>query len=418
MSAPHTDPHRDSLRLPVWIFLLVLPVYTALAIGIHTTELVWDEGRYLEGAVNLSEGHFEPDEHRGFVNGPGYPFFLMPFVKSNAPLLAMRIANGFLMALASMILCLTIRPLAGGVWAAVAAIGLSLHPLLLRVGPFLMSEALTILTLTLSAWASTHLLRASPRSWLWIGIGTLALGWLILTRVFFGYVAMAMIPASLVLMLFAPSWRDRLRNLAVVYLGALLLCLPYLNHTFTKTGQFPCWSTNSGELLYWLTSTHEGENGSWFSPQDVEQLPHLSTHHGEFYAKVMQLPFLEREEAFKKAAKAQFEANPKGVAFNWLCNISRLAFGFPRSFIAETPLSFIVVAASGPILFLSLAALFFTVTHWREADPVPLVLGIMALVYIGGSTLAPAQPRYLAMIFPLLWIVSATTLKRYVSFRW
>ena len=132
----------------------------------------------------------------------------------------------------------------------------------------------------------------------------------------------------------------------------------------------------------------------------------------------MALPFMEREAAFKQAAKANLEANPKGVLYNWFCNIPRLAFGFPRSFIAETPLTFIIVIASGPLVLLSLASLLLTLRHWRDTDPTALMLGLMALVYIGGSTLAPAQPRYLVMIFPLLWIVSAASLKRYLSLRW
>lgn len=418
MSASPVDSDSTKFRLPLWIFLLVLPVYAALAVGIHSTDLIWDEGRYLEGAAQLAQGTFPPDEHRGFVNGPGYPLFLSAFVQLNAPLLSMRIANGLLIALASMLIFITARPSAGPIWSAVGAIGLALHPLLLRVGPYLMSEALTIFTLALFAWASAHLLRRSHRSWLWIGIGTLALAWLILTRVFFGYVAMAMIPTCIVLLVLIRPWREPLRNLTAVYLGGLLLCLPYLNHTFEKTGQFPCWSTNSGELFYWLTSTHEGENGSWFSPQDVAELPHLSRNHGAFYEHVMELPYLKREEQFKQAAKAHLESNPKGVFYNWLCNIPRLAFGFPRSFVAESPVTFIVIATSGPVILFSLASLLLTLRHWRETDPVPLMLGLMALIYIGGSTLAPAQPRYLVMVFPLLWIVSTITLKRYLTVRW
>lgn len=412
---PSTPPN---FRSALWIFLLVLPVYLTITIGIHSTELIWDEGRYLQGARELAQGSFEPDEKRGFVNGPGYPLLLAPFIKYQAPLLVMRMTNGLLIALASMILFLTVRTKAGTAWAAIAAIGLALHPLLLRIGPYFMSEALTIFTLTTFAWSASHLLQKSPRSWLWIVIGTVSLAWLILTRVIFGYVAMAMLPTCLVLLFAIPPWRESLRNLTAVYFGGLLLCLPYLNHTFEKTGQFPCWSTNSGELLYWITSTHEGETGHWFNPQEVESIPQLNQNHGEFYLSVMELPYLKREAQLKEAAKAHLHANPKGVLYNWLCNISRLAFGFPRSFIAETPISFIIVASSGPVILLALASLLLTLRHWRETDPIALLLGLMALIYVGGSSLAPAQPRYLVMIFPLLWIVSATTLKRYLTIRW
>jgi 4-amino-4-deoxy-L-arabinose transferase-like glycosyltransferase len=418
MQLPPHSTDSKGIRQELWIFLLVLPVYAAMTFGAHSTEFIWDEERYLLGAQNLTKGFFVSDEDPNFVNGPGYPLLLAPFIHFDAPLIAMRLVNGLLVALAAVILSLTIRPVAGRGSAMVAALAVGLHPQMLRIGPYFMSEALTLFTVTLTAWSVSQLLRGRNHAWLWVLVGSLSLAWLILTRVIFGYVAMALIPTLVVLILAVRPWRDGLRNVLVVAIGGLVLCLPYLNYTMEKTGNFPCWSTNSGELLYWMTSTNEGETGHWYDDQDVAALPHLKRNHGEFFERVMPLPILEREAEFKKAAREHFESNPKGVVFNWLCNLPRLAFGFPRSFQAETPLTAIHILFTGPLILFALGSLVLTLRHWREADATAVILGLMALIYIGGSTLAPAQPRYLMMVFPLLWVISTSVLSRYLRIQW
>lgn len=59
----------------------------------------------------------------------------------------------------------------------------------------------------------------------------------------------------------------------------------------------------------------------------------------------------DREEAFTKIAMEQLRANPFGVYKNWLSNLCRLVFGFPRSFQAENFLNVGLVVVNGPILF-------------------------------------------------------------------
>jgi 4-amino-4-deoxy-L-arabinose transferase-like glycosyltransferase len=164
-------------------------------------------------------------------------------------------------------------PADAGRWAV--ALVTALHPSLVRTASYLMTEALALCCIAGFAWAFTAALRAEK------SVGDLdlaaafAFAWLTLTRVFFGNVIMA---AIAFIVLFLPFWKSQrrmlLRALAVMAL-ALVMCVPWLAYTKSKTGDFPCWSTNGGELLYWATSTHEGENGHWFSEEEAQNMPEL-----------------------------------------------------------------------------------------------------------------------------------------------
>jgi hypothetical protein len=57
--------------------LLVHGVVTLLA---HRPDLIWDEGRYLWFAKNLTQGFYLTPRCRTCINGPGYPLVLAPML--------------------------------------------------------------------------------------------------------------------------------------------------------------------------------------------------------------------------------------------------------------------------------------------------------------------------------------------------
>jgi hypothetical protein len=79
MFAPSLPPpqvlfRKAGLLLGTFVFL----VHGALAILRHSTQPVWDEGRYLECALSLLGTPVETFDDADFVNGPGYPLVLVP----------------------------------------------------------------------------------------------------------------------------------------------------------------------------------------------------------------------------------------------------------------------------------------------------------------------------------------------------
>ena len=238
------DEAAPARRTEIILFATALLIYTGLAVLCHSDTLIWDEARYLECAGNLSKGWLASDNNTDFVNGPGYPLVLWPFVASGASLLWPRLVNGGLVALAAVLLHRSVRHYAGGRWALAASLAVMLHPNLLRLGPYFMTEPLTTFCICLFIWTFTSALRAPCRSWGWIAASAATFGYLIMTRVIFGHVVLVMLAGALLAMLVFKGLRGPLARTALVAALAFALCLPYLTYTKAHTGQTLCWSTN------------------------------------------------------------------------------------------------------------------------------------------------------------------------------
>lgn len=390
--------------------------YIAVTLLAHRPDFIWDEGRYLWFAQNLTQGFYVTPEKPDVINGPGYPLMLAALLLVKTPLLGLRLLNAVFMALAAWFSFRAVLPYAGKRWALGVALVTALHPSLVRTAPYLMTESLSIGCIAGFAWAFTTALRAEKTRWLTILAAAAAFAWLTLTRVFFGNVLLASI-GFLVLLL--PFWKSRrtvlLRALAVLAL-AFAMCVPWLAYTKMKTGENLCWSTNGGELLYWATSTHEGENGHWFSEEDAQNKPELVANgHRDFYQANYYLPVKEREAALKTKALENIRANPKGVLKNWLSNWGRLVFGMPRSYQAEELIMLVLVAVNGPLVLAVFLALF---VGWRVRGSIPaeiLILALMTFIYLGGTSLLPGLPRYTIVVWPWIGLGVATILSRHLK---
>ncbi len=402
-------------------FLLLggtLLFYVVVTILCHRADLIWDEGRYLWFGKNLTQGYYTTLEKPDLINGPGYPLVLAGLLMAKVPLLGLRMFNAVLMALAAWFSFRAVLPYAGKRWALGVALVTALHPSLVRTAPYLMTEALALCCIAGFAWAFTTALRSEKWNWRVILAAALAFAWLTMTRVFFGNVLMAFTFFLIALLPFWKSQRDRLLRSMVVMLLSFAMCLPWLAYTKSKTGDSLCWSTNGGELLYWATSTHDGENGHWFSEEDSQNKPELIANgHRDFYKANYYLPMKEREAALKQKAMENIRANPKGVLKNWLCNWGRLVFGFPRSYQAEELIMLVVVGVNGLLLLVVLVAVFVGWRNWRSIPTEILLLALMIFIYLGGTSLLPGLPRYTVVVWPWLGMGAALVWRRYLSVR-
>lgn len=385
-----------------------------MAIAGQPDKLMWDEPRYLEYATNLSHGFYVTDDNPEFVNGPGYPLVLLPFVASGAPLVLARMLNALLVAAAAWLLWAAVLPYAGKKWAAAAALFMVLHPSLARMSPFLMTEPLAMCCLCGFVFFFCKALHSPRRSWPLCAAAAFALGWLTLTRVLFGHVTMATAVAILALFIFCKALRPSLKRALLILGLAFAMCVPYLAYTQAKTGKFMAWSTNGGELLYWITSHNEGENGHWFSHDDVMSRPELKPH-VEFYRSIQDKSILEKEKAYSDKAKEHFQSDPKRVAFNWVCNVCRFFFGFPRSFQHEEVITVALVAFNGLLVLAVLIALSVTVIRPSSLPAELWVLAIFACFYMGGSTVASSLPRYFLLVVPIWLLIAAVAFRRRIS---
>jgi hypothetical protein len=70
------------------------------------------------------------------------------------------------------------------------------------------------------------------------------------------------------------------------------------------------------------------------------------------------------------------------------------------------------IAFNGPLLLLGGLVLLVAVKTWRDLPPVVLLLAVLGVIYIGGTSLLPSQPRYMAVILPWAGLVAADVLRR------
>lgn len=403
---------------PAVIMAVCLAVYVARAVAFHPDILTLDEERYLDCAKRICAGYLVTDDNPDFVNGPGYPLVLAPFVKAGLPLYWARAMNAVWIGLCGVLLFATIRHYANTPWAVAGALWTVLQPSLMRLGPFLMCEAFMMFCVAAFVWMFCRAQRAETRVFWHCLLAAVALLAMVMTRVMFGHVTTVMLILTLLALPFVKKLRRPVGRTALIMGLGLTLCLPYLAYTKAKTGKTWCWSTNSGELLYWVTSSNPGENGFWYCEYDALNHPDLAPNHRAFYERVMKLPVLEREAAFTEKAKENLRTvPPQRLAYNWLCNVCRMAFGFPRAFMTEEISRGVMVAFNAPLLLLLLAAsVVWLMRPTSVSAEIPL-LGLVALVYLGGSTLPPALIRYAMVVTPLEWVVVSAVLWRNVEVR-
>ena len=413
---PATRASRDGLW-QLAIFAAATLLYTAMAFGLHTKEAVWDEWRYIETARNMLKGFFIDAKEPHIVGGPGYPVVLMPFLAADVSLVWARVLNGVFVGLAGVLIFQVVRHYAGRWWALAAALMVAFHPNLARTTPMLMTEAVSMFQVAAFVWLFTRALRSDRGTAVWVVLSALVLGWLAMTRMIFGHVTLAMTAFSLAGLVIWKRQRPAMAKTVVTMLLAFACCMPYLLHTRQLTGQFPCWTTTSGELLYWFTSHHPGENGHWFGDDEAMSFPELAPNHKATFERVRQMHILERNETLMSIAKENIRSAPLAVANNWACNISRLLFGFPRSFQKEEIITVLLVTFNGPLLLLLAGALGLWACR-RSSMPVEIaILALLAFVYLGGTSLASSLPRYLLPVLPIFWLIVGAQFQRNVRVR-
>ncbi len=104
-------------HLELLLFSGALVFYMGVTLVANRPALIWDEGRYLWFAENLTQGFYVPPEQPDLLNGPGYPLILAPLVALKVPLLGLRMLNALFMALAAWFSFRAVLPYAGRRWA-------------------------------------------------------------------------------------------------------------------------------------------------------------------------------------------------------------------------------------------------------------------------------------------------------------
>ena len=412
-SAPLAALRRTLARRP-WLLLLGLlplllatPALATLA-GLNESG---DESGYLRLANNLSHGRYlvgRPDQvasaghYPDLWFGPGLPIVLVPFVALGVPLAVTRLLGPLFVFLAAVVLFRVLRFHVSERAAVAGALVFGLYVPFYTVLQHLHSETLALLLVALAMYGTSRYLEEGRA--LQLALAGLALGWLALTRVAYGWVLIVLLILSAVWWL--ASRRDAARRLAAICAAALVVTVPWLAYTYSVTDKPLFWGASGGLSLYWAASPYAGELGDWHQAREVFVDPRLVEHRA-FFRSLRGRPLADQDEELIRAGLDNIRAHPAKYARNVLANVSRMWFDFPYSFQQQRlrPLAFVVPNA---FLLVGLVCAVALLARRRTSQlPVEATgfLAFAATAFVLHALLA-AYPRMLFVLVPvLIWFV-------------
>lgn len=360
---------------------------------------VRDEIRYLSFARNLTNGYYTDTQQPDLWFGPGLPILMAPLVALNLPLVVIRLTSVlFLMLMAVMfsrLMQLYVTPTRA--WMAACILGLYFPFATLL--PWLHTEPLVLFLITVFMYATQRYLHEGKKIHL-LASG-LALGWIALTRVAFGWVVFLLFVLFLLWFFIRPQLKIP-RRLVLLFGVALLICVPWLMYTYSITGRVFYWGNSGGLSLYWMASLYPGDLGDWNAPPDIATNAKL-TPHREFFEHLETLGPIEQDSELQRIALENIRSSPTIYLRNIAANISRIWFSFPFSY-TEQKLSTLFYVIPNSIL-LNLVLLCLPVAFIRRrlltAEVLPFL--VLAAIYLCLHALLSAYARMLMPIVPILW---------------
>lgn len=397
---------------PLLIFLPFLFLFVIIVLKLHSNSMEGDESRYYQFAENILNGYYSPPPPDiNLWNGPGYPLFLVPFIYLKLPLITITLANALLQYLSIVLLfysikCYTRRNIALLFSFFWACFYISYQDL-----PLILSEPFTsfLSTLLLYLISKTFTQNYNKKYIFYTGI---TLGFLVLTKIVFGYVLLVLLIISILIFLIQKT--NSKKKLILILLMAFIVNVPYLIYTYTITHKLFYWGNSGGMSLYWMSTPFESEYGDWNNSNFTadygqEPLTQLSTaamfakNHQKDLDYINQFVGIEKDDAFKRIAIANIKSHPIKYVRNCIANLGRLFFGFPVSYSYQKDKTLIRLPPNSLIIALTIICIIPTFLNFRRKIPIALkfILGII-FSYLFLSMLVSAYPRQLYVIVPLL----------------
>jgi 4-amino-4-deoxy-L-arabinose transferase-like glycosyltransferase len=393
-------------------FLKLLPIlilYFLVFMLLADKSLEWgDQSRYTMYAQNLTKGFYAPHDTLLLWNGPGYPLFLMPFAYFKIPWFYAKMLNPVIMFLTVCFVFVILRNYTSEKMSLFFSYIFGLYPPFYAEMQYLLTDPfvrllVVVFAMFLMKWFKT----GRYRYMFWAGVFC---AFTALTKVFFGYVVLAM----LLLGLIGAKWNVVCRKIAPVYGLGLLFCVPYLIYTYSLTGKIFYWANSSGPVAYWITNPYSDEYGDWKSEVEVATVPQLYRHK-EFFDKLATVDFMKQDEMLKKQAMENIVRHPAKMLYNWVANVSRLFLNFPYSYKYQNPVQLLYLVPGALLLIAALFCVYPLVKFRRGLPPEIIHAIIVSLVFTAGHSLVYAQARFLCIIVPFIFIVIAYTVTNLVK---
>lgn len=405
-----------------WGFLLLSPlllVYIVIVFLFYDEAMVGDEGRYLWFADNLLKGFYSPPRPNiSLWNGPGYPMFLSGFLWLDASNFQLVLLNACLHFGSVMLLFAILRRFFSQrislLYTLIWAFWFFAYADMIRI----LSESFAIFQIALFAFLITSKDPSTGRKLL----AGFTLGLIILTKVIFFYV-------FLVLVLFYSidgiiHWKKKKRAFLFMFLTAFVTLLPYLTYSYQLTGKLFYLSNAGGMSLYWMSSPQSNEYGDWnavtldtycWESNIICNQAYFEKHHGAFMAEIEPLDPLARDDAFRSQAISNIKQYPTAFAKNVVANFLRMFFNYPESYNFPRNSTLARMIPGAFLMCISLISIFTCLFFIKHLPKKLLLIFLMCVIYLGGSSLLSSYPRMLHAILPILLIVVAQTFTSFLS---
>lgn len=377
-----------------------------------------DQDRYLGCAQNLINGFYSPPAPNiDLTNGPGYPIILVPVLFFKLPYICITLMNAFFYYFSIILLYKALKEVVSFNMAVAFSLAWAGYFIAYQNIPYMHTESLTYLLISSLIFtvvrAFNHTSQANARKF--VILSGFLLGYIVLTKMIFGYVLLIMLAGNGLLWLIK-SKDINIRKGFFILSMAFLTTAPYLLYTYNLTGRILYWG-NGNDSLYWMSTPFEGEYGDWkldltlnpvingnFNIPGADSV--LRANHGADFKEIYKYRGLERDDVYTRMAIENIKVDPVKFAQNIIYNMGRLIFHYPFSYAIQRPKTLLVLPINGILFTLMLFSLIPTILNWRKFPFSVRFLLIIAILYLGGSSVVSGILRMFTVIVPvlLMWI--------------
>ena len=412
---------------PLLIFFPFFIIFVLIILRFNSDVLAGDEGRYYEFSKNIILGFYSPPAPDiNLWSGPGYPLVLVPFVWLNAPLVVIKLANAVFQYFSIIFLFHAITRYVSRGYALLFSFSWALYYISYQELYSMLTEPLASFLCALILYLITRKNSLGQLTNKYLIFTGLALGFLALTKIIFGYVIIGMLVICSIYFLIRGG-KGKGGKCILLLLTSLALNVPYLIYTYNLTGKIFYWGNSGGSSLYWMSTPVEGEYGDWNNSTFTANCGHdlkipcnsnlIAKNHQENIDYIGQHPIIDQDDAFKVLAINNIKNYPVKYVRNIISNFSRLFFGIPNSYFYQREQTIWRILPNSIVLTLLFFSAVISIANlMRITYEVKLIVGVTYL-YLLLSLLVSAYPRQLYVVVPFLFFWFAYIFNRALVFK-
>lgn len=382
--------------LNIYIALVPFLVFYLLICLVFTRDRPYnDEIRYLLYTKYILNGYYSPVPAIDLWSGRGYSAFLVPFLALKIPAMKLTFLNAFLLYFSLVIFNKTVGLYTLSKNISIYTVVLGLYFPVYMSLPILLTECLTWFLLTTVAYLLLKTIKTREISWRSIALCAFFIAYLTMTKIIFGWVIILMIIISIA-MLLIKRFKSAGKITAYVFSFSFILCLPYLIYTYSITGKILYWTNCSGLSLYTMTAPYPKDYGDWKPEEDLAVNPKYK----DFIKTVVNLPTVQKDQAYKNAALANIKKYPAKYVMNCVANLGRLFFEYPHTNALQSSGTFFFLAPNMFVFVFIIMALAISVFYLKRIPDEIIVMLVFIMVYLAGSTFVSAYCRMFIVTLP------------------